>query len=109
LEVIIGIKTNLATTNPILRKWVQSRVGLIFLEPSKGPFNLIFCFIIILSVTSYLVYRELNMKLYKFDELESLMSGLRFIAENNPEEIYYWQDPLSDEKVFTLINFSIII
>ena len=49
------------------------------------------------------------MKLYKFDELESLMSGLRFIAENNPEEIYYWQDPLSDEKVFTLINFSIII
>jgi len=45
------------------------------------------------------IYRELNMKLYKFDELESLISGLRFIAENNREEIYYWQDPLNEEKV----------
>ena len=45
------------------------------------------------------IYRALNMKLYKFDELDSLMSGLRFISEINNDEIYYWQDPLDEEKV----------
>jgi len=44
------------------------------------------------------IYRELNMKLYKFDELDSLMSGLRFIEQNNSTELYYWQHPFDEEK-----------
>lgn len=42
------------------------------------------------------------MSLHKFDELDSLMSGLRFIAENNAQELYYWGDPGDEEKAAPL-------
>jgi len=45
--------------------------------------------------------KELNMKLHKFDELDSLMSGIRFIEQNNPLELYYWQNPGDEEKAAT--------
>jgi hypothetical protein len=37
---IIGIKPTLATTIPISRKWMQSRVGPIPMEPKKIIFKL---------------------------------------------------------------------
>lgn len=46
--------------------------------------------------------KELNMSLHKFDELDSLMSGLRFIAENNAQELYYWGNPGDEEKAAPL-------
>ncbi|XP_023321447.1 rho-associated protein kinase 1 [Eurytemora carolleeae] len=42
--------------------------------------------------------RELNMQLHKFDELDSLMSGLQFIEQNNPKELYFWENPEDDES-----------
>uniref|UniRef100_A0A7E4W211 pantothenate kinase n=2 Tax=Panagrellus redivivus TaxID=6233 RepID=A0A7E4W211_PANRE len=41
---------------------------------------------------------ELAMQLHKADELESLISGIEFIAENYPDECYYYDNPLDDEK-----------
>lgn len=42
--------------------------------------------------------REVNMKLAKFDEFESLLKGLQYIDANNPLECYYWADPTDDNK-----------
>ena len=46
--------------------------------------------------------RELNMQLHKFDELDSLMSGLQFIEANNPREMYYWENPGDDLRARTV-------
>lgn len=41
---------------------------------------------------------EVNMKLAKFDELDSLLKGMRQIVElNNPGEVYYWSHPTREE------------
>ncbi|MFH4974963.1 hypothetical protein AB6A40_001672 [Gnathostoma spinigerum] len=45
---------------------------------------------------------ELNMNLYKADELVSLIKGIEFVAAANPDECYYYENPLDDtlcEKV----------
>ncbi|XP_026273720.1 pantothenate kinase 3 isoform X1 [Frankliniella occidentalis] len=42
--------------------------------------------------------REVNMKLMKFDELDSLIRGILYIETNNPKECYYFSDPTSDEN-----------
>ncbi|XP_014282987.1 pantothenate kinase 3 isoform X2 [Halyomorpha halys] len=42
--------------------------------------------------------REVNMKLAKFDELDSLIRGMLFVEMNNPRECYYWADPTDNEK-----------
>ncbi|XP_034235418.1 pantothenate kinase 3 isoform X2 [Thrips palmi] len=41
--------------------------------------------------------REVNMKLMKFDELDSLIRGILYIETNNPTECYYFADPTSDD------------
>uniref|UniRef100_A0A7E4WCZ9 pantothenate kinase n=1 Tax=Panagrellus redivivus TaxID=6233 RepID=A0A7E4WCZ9_PANRE len=41
---------------------------------------------------------ELSMQLHKADELQSLISGIEFIAENHPEECYYYENPLDDDN-----------
>lgn len=38
------------------------------------------------------------MQLHKADELESLISGIEFIAENFADECYYYDNPLDAEK-----------
>lgn len=38
------------------------------------------------------------MQLHKADELESLISGIEFIAENNSDECYYYDNPLDSDK-----------
>ncbi|XP_049812486.1 pantothenate kinase 3 isoform X2 [Schistocerca nitens] len=43
-------------------------------------------------------HQELNMKLAKFDELDSLIKGMLYIEANNPNECYYWANPTDDEK-----------
>lgn len=37
--------------------------------------------------------REVNLELYKFDELDSLIRGIHYIEANNPNECYYWSNP----------------
>ena len=40
----------------------------------------------------------MNLELHKFDEFQSLIHGLHFIEANNPDECYFIQDPLDEEK-----------
>ncbi|VDK29676.1 unnamed protein product [Gongylonema pulchrum] len=40
--------------------------------------------------------RELGLHLHKSDELESLIKGIEFVAATNPDECYYYEDPLDD-------------
>ncbi|KYB29462.1 fumble isoform X1 [Tribolium castaneum] len=40
--------------------------------------------------------REVNMKLEKFDEFDSLLKGLQFADAQNPSECYYWANPTDD-------------
>lgn len=49
--------------------------------------------------------REVNMKLAKFDELESLLKGLLYIDKNNPRECYYWANP-TDETKCAKVNYD---
>ncbi|XP_065210683.1 pantothenate kinase 3 isoform X2 [Planococcus citri] len=41
--------------------------------------------------------REVNMRLEKYDELDSLIRGVLFVESNNAQECYYWQNPTDDE------------
>ncbi|XP_014240885.1 pantothenate kinase 3 isoform X2 [Cimex lectularius] len=41
---------------------------------------------------------EVNMRLAKFDELDSLISGMLFVELNNPREVYYWSHPTEEER-----------
>ena len=43
--------------------------------------------------------REVKMGLNKFDEIDSLINGLEFIATNNPNnEVFYYQNPEDEEN-----------
>ncbi|XP_015792590.1 pantothenate kinase 3 isoform X2 [Tetranychus urticae] len=48
---------------------------------------------------------ELNLTLKKFDELASLIHGIHFIERYNPQECFYLQNPMEDEK-FRKIPFD---
>ncbi|VDK87762.1 unnamed protein product [Litomosoides sigmodontis] len=39
---------------------------------------------------------DLGLQLHKTDELESLIKGIEFIAATNPDECYYYENPLDD-------------
>uniref|UniRef100_A0A0A9X5Z5 pantothenate kinase n=2 Tax=Lygus hesperus TaxID=30085 RepID=A0A0A9X5Z5_LYGHE len=50
---------------------------------------------------------EVNMKLAKFDELDSLLDGMRAIVQaNNPGEVYYWHNPTQEDPVKRPYDFS---
>ncbi|KAL0269572.1 UNVERIFIED_CONTAM: hypothetical protein PYX00_007262 [Menopon gallinae] len=42
--------------------------------------------------------REVNMELAKFDELDSLIKGILYVEQTNPNECYYWVFPSQPEK-----------
>ncbi|XP_039283048.1 pantothenate kinase 3 [Nilaparvata lugens] len=42
--------------------------------------------------------REVNMKLAKFDELDSLIRGMLYVETNNPRECYYWANPTDSDR-----------
>lgn len=47
------------------------------------------------------------MELAKFDELDSLIKGILYIEQANPNECYYWSNPAQpEESVKTLYDFS---
>jgi len=51
--------------------------------------------------------REVNMRLAKFDELDSLIRGMLFVEMNNSNECYYWSNPTEpDNCVKQKYNFS---
>lgn len=51
--------------------------------------------------------QELNMRLAKFDELDSLIRGMLYVETNNPCECYYWINPTDDERCEKrFFNFS---
>ncbi|OQV21198.1 Pantothenate kinase 1 [Hypsibius exemplaris] len=43
------------------------------------------------------IRQEMKLELNKFDELESLISGIHYIEQHHPEESYYFENPLNDE------------
>ncbi|KAK5649467.1 hypothetical protein RI129_000496 [Pyrocoelia pectoralis] len=42
--------------------------------------------------------KEVNMKLAKFDEFDSLIKGMQYVDAHNPAECYYWAQPTDDKK-----------
>ncbi|XP_071051143.1 pantothenate kinase 3 isoform X2 [Onthophagus taurus] len=51
--------------------------------------------------------REVNMRLAKFDEFDSLLKGMLFIDSYNRNECYYWSDPTDDARCSKIIyDFS---
>lgn len=38
------------------------------------------------------------MVLRKADEMESLIKGIELVASNEPDECYYYENPLNDKK-----------
>lgn len=49
--------------------------------------------------------REVNLKLAKFDEFDSLLTGIHYIDRNNPSECYYWTDA-TDESKCAKVNYD---
>ncbi|XP_072376236.1 pantothenate kinase 3 isoform X1 [Diabrotica undecimpunctata] len=49
--------------------------------------------------------REVNLKLAKFDEFDSLLAGLHYIDRNNPSECYYWANS-TDEERCSKVNYD---
>ncbi|KAF6210031.1 hypothetical protein GE061_015786 [Apolygus lucorum] len=42
---------------------------------------------------------ELNIKFAKFDEMDTLLNGMRLVVKmNRPKEVYYWYNPHPDEQ-----------
>ncbi|VDP01845.1 unnamed protein product [Soboliphyme baturini] len=39
---------------------------------------------------------RLNLRFHKFDELHSLITGIRYIVDHNPTECYYYENPLDE-------------
>lgn len=50
----------------------------------------------VINLRAYI--QELNMRLAKFDELDSLIHGMLYVETNNPRECYYWINPTEDER-----------
>ncbi|KAK6639708.1 Pantothenate kinase 1 [Polyplax serrata] len=51
--------------------------------------------------------KEVNMELAKFDELDSLIKGILFVEQTNPNECYYWSHPaVSEQCEKRLFDFS---
>jgi len=46
------------------------------------------------------------LRLFKFDELDSLIRGLEFVEKNNPSECYYFDDPKSENCHKVPFDFS---
>ncbi|XP_060523462.1 pantothenate kinase 3 isoform X2 [Cylas formicarius] len=42
--------------------------------------------------------KEVNLKLAKFDEFETLLKGLLYVDKNNSKECYYWAEPTDETK-----------
>ncbi|KAF2902122.1 hypothetical protein ILUMI_04055 [Ignelater luminosus] len=49
--------------------------------------------------------KEVNMKLAKFDEFDSLIKGMQYIDAHNPTECYYWANP-TDESKCAKVNYD---
>ncbi|KAB0800678.1 hypothetical protein PPYR_06417 [Photinus pyralis] len=50
--------------------------------------------------------KEVNMKLAKFDEFDSLIKGMQYVDAHNPTECYYWAEP-TDEKKCCKMNYDL--
>ncbi|KAF5276058.1 hypothetical protein FQA39_LY00854 [Lamprigera yunnana] len=48
---------------------------------------------------------EVNMKLAKFDEFDSLIKGMQYVDAHNPTECYYWCEP-TEEKKSIKVNYD---
>jgi type II pantothenate kinase len=50
---------------------------------------------------------QLGMLLHKADELKSLILGIEFVAANNPDECYYYDNPLDEKECRKVIWLDI--
>lgn len=45
-------------------------------------------------------FQELNLDLFKFDELLSLISGIQYVIQSDPtNEVYFYENPLDESAV----------
>lgn len=49
---------------------------------------------------STICLQEVNMRLEKYDELDSLIRGVLFVEANNPKECYYFANPTDEDKCY---------
>lgn len=50
------------------------------------------------NVYKNLYFQEVNMKLIKCDEFDSLIRGIQFVDSMNPTECYYWANATDEAK-----------
>jgi len=50
------------------------------------------------STQFFVFLQEVNMELAKFDELDSLLRGMLYIEQTNPNECYFWANPTLPEQ-----------
>ena len=63
------------------------------------------------------IEEAVNLKMHKFDEIDSLVGGLAYLENSNPEELYYYSSPqdqstccktpYSSDAVFPLLLVNI--
>lgn len=51
----------------------------------------------------------MRIELHKADELNSLIKGIEFVAANNPDECYYYDNPLDTLKCRKVVWYLIFI
>lgn len=49
--------------------------------------------------------QEVNMRLAKYDEFDSLIKGMLFVEASNQTECYYWSNP-TDESLCSKVNYD---
>ena len=47
--------------------------------------------------------QKLGIELHKYDEMESLIQGVRYFSQNCPEDCYYWTNPMKPEVASKVI------
>lgn len=82
----------------------NGKIGILF-QTGKGELVLICLFLSLMLLKfveskpqiNQLFFKELGMYFHKADELQSLIKGIEFVAANNADECFYYENPLDDK------------
>ncbi len=51
-----------------------------------------------------MIEEAVRLKLHKFDEIDSLVSGLEYMERNNPSELFFYHHPRPEEQYTRLLT-----
>ncbi len=51
-----------------------------------------------------MIEEAVRLKLHKFDEIDSLVSGLEYMERNNPSELFFYHHPRPEEQYTSLLT-----